>query len=408
MPAPAFLRRVTIRNYKSIGGCDVRLQPLTFLVGPNASGKSNFLDALRFVADALRTSLDHALRERGGIAEVRRRSRGHPTHFGLRLEFATATLAGSYGFEIGARRQGGHEVQTEVCRLVHPLRGGGESHFHVESGAVVRSSIPAPPAAASDRLYLVTCSGLPEFREAYDALSRMGFYNLNPDRIRDLQAPDAGDLLTRDGGNLASVLARISKQDPATGERIQEYLRRVVPDIVGVEACAVGPRETLQFRQRVAGDPNPWRFFAANMSDGTLRALGVLVALFQGGAECASRVPLIGIEEPEAALHPGAAGALLDALREGSTQAQVIVTSHSPELLESPDLRADSVLAVSADAGNTRIGELDGASRDVLRERLYSVGELLRLNQLQPAADSVAGSDQVQLNLFELPQPGRA
>jgi len=82
-----FLRRVKIRNYKSIAACNVELNQLTLLVGANGSGKSNFLDALNFVADALLTSLDHALRVRGGIRDVRRRSRGHPTHFTVRLEF---------------------------------------------------------------------------------------------------------------------------------------------------------------------------------------------------------------------------------------------------------------------------------------------------------------------------------
>jgi predicted ATPase len=69
------IRRVVIRNYKSIAACDVELGPLTFLVGPNGSGKSNFLDALRFVSDALRDTLEHALRIRGGIREVLRQSR---------------------------------------------------------------------------------------------------------------------------------------------------------------------------------------------------------------------------------------------------------------------------------------------------------------------------------------------
>ena len=62
--------RVTLRNYKSIAACDVSPAPLSFLVGPNGSGKSNFLDALRFVADALRSSLGDALSERGGIGGV--------------------------------------------------------------------------------------------------------------------------------------------------------------------------------------------------------------------------------------------------------------------------------------------------------------------------------------------------
>lgn len=69
------------------------------------------------------------------------------------------------------------------------------------------SSAASPPAAVNDCLYLVNASGLPEFRPLYDALSHMGFYSLNPDRIRDLQFPDPGDLLARDGSNIASVLA---------------------------------------------------------------------------------------------------------------------------------------------------------------------------------------------------------
>src|SRR5271155_4792317 len=107
-----FITRVSLRNYKSIAACDVMLRPLLFLVGPNGSGKSNFLDGLRFVADSLNTSLDHALRDRGGIKEVRRRSGGHPTHFGIRLEFRLAdNTEGWYAFRVGARPQGGYEVQ---------------------------------------------------------------------------------------------------------------------------------------------------------------------------------------------------------------------------------------------------------------------------------------------------------
>ena len=81
MSSSVFITRVVLRNYKSIGYCDVRLGPLTYLVGANGSGKSNFLDALHLVRDALNGSLDNALNERGGLSEVRRRSSGHPNHF---------------------------------------------------------------------------------------------------------------------------------------------------------------------------------------------------------------------------------------------------------------------------------------------------------------------------------------
>src|SRR5215212_4979877 len=96
MSDSTFLTRVILENYKSIARCDVALGPLSFLVGANGSGKSNFLDALQFVADSLRSSLDHAIRDRGGINEVRLRSGGHPTHFGVRIEFSLLSRQRGY------------------------------------------------------------------------------------------------------------------------------------------------------------------------------------------------------------------------------------------------------------------------------------------------------------------------
>ena len=104
------ISKVTLRNYKSIASCRVNLRALTFLVGPNGSGKSNFLDGLRFITDALRTSLDHALRDRGTIKEVRRRSGGHPNHFAIRIDFTLPTGGlGHYSFRVGAKPSGGFE-----------------------------------------------------------------------------------------------------------------------------------------------------------------------------------------------------------------------------------------------------------------------------------------------------------
>ncbi len=401
MEETRLISRVVLANYKSIAACDIKLHPLVFLVGPNGSGKSNFLDALRFTADSLRTSLDIALRDRGGIGGVRRRSAGHPTHFGVRLDFSLpAGQTGHYSFRIGARSQGRYEVQKEECVVRGPTPLSPEIYFEVVSGRVNTSSKVAP-VASQDRLYLVNASGLPEFRPVYDALSRMGFYSLDAQRIRDLQSPDAGDLLARDGSNLASVLAKMSARDPQGKLRIEEYLSRIVPGVSAVEARDVGPKETLEFRQVVAGAQNPWRFSAANMSDGTLRALGVLSALFQAGNGKASRVPLVGIEEPEVALHPGAAGVLLDALMEAARTRQILVTSHSPDLLDDAKLSTDSILAVNAEEGSTRIAPLDEAGRSALRDRLYTAGELLRMNQLRPDVDASVRRPARQYALFD-------
>jgi predicted ATPase len=386
-----FLTRVTLRNYRSIAACDVQLGPLTFLVGPNGSGKSNFLDALRLTTDALRTSLDHALRDRGGVHEVRRRSSGHPTNFAIRIGFQLQdTTSGHFSFEVGARSHGDYAVQQEECVV-------GGARYRVREGKLIVKPTEVAPPSTEDRLYLVNAAGLPEFRPVFDVLSNMGFYNLNPDKIRALQSPDKGELLARDGFNLSSVLERLETLDEGvTKRRVEEYLSRIVPELEGVDSKRVGHMETLEFRQHVEGAKDPWRFPAINMSDGTLRALGILVALLQARVE--ERIRVVGIEEPEVALHPAAAGILRDALRDGSRYAQVIVTSHSPELLDTPDVREEEIVSVVADQGRTVIARLDEATRSTLRDRLYTAGELLKANQLTP--DREALPDTRQLRFF--------
>lgn len=398
MVTTSFLHRVRLKNYRSIGACDVQLGPLTFLVGPNGAGKSNFVDALRFVSDAINQSLDHALRDRGGIHEVRRRSSGHPRNFSIRLDFGNANLKGHYAFEISAAESGAWNVKREECHVLpfaDLLQQPDGARFEVSGGSVTTfpSWLGAAPPAATDRLYLVNASGHAPFRMVFDALSRMGFYNLNPDAMRELQPPDPGHLLKRDGSNVASTLARLEAKAERK-QRLIEYLSRVVPGVVDVEQKTYGPRETVEFRQQVHGAKDSWRFVAQSMSDGTLRALGILLALLQDGN--GSPIPLIGIEEPETALHPAAAGVVLDALRDAATRMQVIATSHSAELLDDKDLSDDAILAVVAEENETRIGPVDAAVRRALRERLYTAGELLRMDQLRPDPEA-ANPRQLQL-----------
>jgi predicted ATPase len=392
-----FLTRVSVHNYKSIDACSVELGAVTILVGRNGSGKSNFLDALRLVADALQTSLDHAIKSRGGIDAVRRRSTGHPRNFAIRLEmnldeWDTAT----YGFEVGSRPEGGFFVKQEELLIVAP-NNRTIAHYLVREGRIAEASKENMPPAADDRLYLVNAAGLPDFRVVYDGLLAMGFYNVNPEAMKELQSPDAKELLHHDGANIASVIARLEKDQPEIAERITKYLSTVVSGISNVQRVALGPRETLEFRQGIEGAKHPWRFYAASMSDGTLRALGTLVAVMQL-VERKEPVRLVGIEEPETALHPAAAGALMDALREASVRTQIVITTHSPDLLDQVDPDQDRLLAVQVTKGTTAIGLVDPASREAIREHLYSPGELLRMDQLQ--IDPADLERQQQMHLF--------
>lgn len=394
--------RLRIENYRSIGRADIPFgDGLTILVGPNGAGKSNVLDALRFLAEAMSDPLAKVLSDRGGINEVRRRSNGHPRNFSLRLDFSLGDGGcGNYVLSIGSQPNKGFVISGEVCCLLRP--GSVPEIFHVREGSVAETTQP-PVAITADACYLRAMSGNPVFRPAYDLLKRMCVYNINPAEIRRVQTSDPGEELRRDGSNIAAVLRRLGREHDDRKQRIESFLQAIVPGIVGVEAKALANMETIEFRQRVAGAKDPWSFPASGMSDGTLRALGVLVAIFQRPSPGTCEIPIVGIEEPEVAVHPFALGILLDALHDAAATRQILVTSHSPDLLERVDIDTDRLFAVAGDEGRSVIADVDPLGIEAIRERLTTAGELLRQNRLQPDPDRVEAK---QGDLFADLMPG--
>ena len=387
MPKPPFITRVQLRNFKSIARCDVEVGPLAILVGPNGSGKSNFLDALDLTVDALHVPMTHALSVRGGISEVLRRSGRRSTRFfevTLDFNLLGEDASGQYSFAIERQRDGAFAVRREYCAIKRRSSSGGANHFEVQHGELVRTSAPNMPAPSSDRLFLVSASSFDDFRPVYDALTKMRLYKFDPEYIRRPQTPESTDSLhPPEGHNLAGVLWSLEQHYPSRFRRIQDYLKAVVPDVerIGRIPIRIVNRETIQFVQRADGTTTPRKFTAINMSDGTLRALAVLTALLQGGDSPPS---LVGIEEPEIALHPAAAEVLWDAIREATESTQVFVTTHSSDLLDNPHIPIDAILSTDAGTGNTKIGSVDKHNMELLRRRLCTPGELLRQGMLLP------------------------
>jgi predicted ATPase len=385
------VREVQIRNYKSIGQATVALGGLTILVGANGAGKSNFLDALAFVSDCLTDSVELAFKSRGGLASVRRRSGGHPTHIGIRIiADLDANTVADYSFEIAAEKGEQFSVARERCHVEEFM---GTAHlFEVERGQFRTPIQGIRPSVAPDRLALFAASATPEFRPVYDFLTGMRFYSIVPSELRKLQPPDPGDVLRPDGANAAAVLKRIKAESPDRYRRINSLLAAAVSGIQSADHKSVAQWETVEFRQDV-GQKHPWTFDALNVSDGTLRLLGLLVAVYQPG-----RATVLGIEEPEATVHPAVAEQILEVLVDAARFRQVIITTHSPDLLDFRDLEDDQVRVVTNPQNTTVIADLADTSRRAIREHLFTTGELLRVGELEGDAESaVALANQLRL-----------
>ncbi len=405
MPDARFLNRVVLNDYRSIRYCDLPLPRFAVLVGPNGSGKSNFLDALRLVAEALLESLRYALLRRGGIGQVVRQPISLRKQFAIRIDCTLAHSDASYAFAVGTGAYGKYEVLREDCAVVSRRSPVDRVHYSIHRGRVASCSASNPPPATGDQLYLWRAADIPQFGPLYDSLSGMGFYRLNPESVRTLERHDEGTLLERDGSNLAKILFRIQRQTPETKRLIEDYLAHLVPGISGVDSCFAGPDLILEFRQKVGEDSDYQRFDATSISDGTLRVPGLLVALFQSlGKQDPNQGPhLIGIEEPENSVHPNALKILVDILRYAAEHAQVVVTSHSTDLLDRPDIAEDSIFTAATEGSESCIGPLSEKTRSVLRKRLSNPGELMRRNQLH-LADRAGESKLPPSNIFDFVQ----
>ena len=387
------VQSLALKRFRSLRDTVVDLDNPTFLVGRNGAGKSNFVDAFSFLAEAMVSPLPAVFDRRGGVATVTHRTsnRGRRADLGMRVDLKDldeTTERAGYAFELRAVKDYGFKVVREQCVVVR--KDGSKDWFARCDREFESSRRSLEPAPMEDALVLPLVGGHRRFRAVHQCLAEMAVYRIDPAVLREMQDPDDGARLHPDGRNAASVLREIWNRGEEDGERICEILASVVPHTVKVNPRRRGNKLALEFVQDW-GRSEPVKLEAFGMSDGTLRALGLLVAVFQRPAPS-----VLVIEEPEATMHPGALGAVLDLLRHAGRSAQVIVTTHSPEALDAKWIRNKHLRMMTWDAGVSSVARVSAATRETLRKQLAGAGELLRSNALT-AAESPLSPDRGSL-----------
>ncbi|MBM4040076.1 MAG: hypothetical protein FJ290_16350 [Planctomycetes bacterium] len=394
------VRTLILQRFRSVRSAMVSFDNPTFLVGRNGSGKSNLLDAFAFLAEAMVSPLQAVFDRRGGISVVRSRIPGghHPPKLGVAVVLGAMngeTQSGRYAFEIRALPNYGFEVLREQCRVVS--RDGRRAWFDRVRGKFDSNVKGLDPSLEAASLGLPVVGGDARFAPVLRALAGMRTYAIEPAKLREMRDPDAGVSLRRDGGNAASVLQEVERRArEADVERICEVLGTIVPHTVAVHPKKHGNKLSLEFQQEWGEDRKRVRFDAFSMSDGTLRAVGLLTAVYQNPAPS-----VLAVEEPEATIHPGALGAVLDLLRHASRGMQVIVSTHSPEVLDEEWIQDNHLRIVDWQEGATRVAPVSEASRRALQEHLMGAGELLRSNALDPEPLFQDAADLKEGGLFE-------
>ena len=388
---PAFLKRVRIRGYKSIAFCDVTLEPLTILVGHNASGKSNFVEALSFLRDVLNRGLGFAVREHQGIKAILNRCT-NDREIRFDLECSLPDTRGVY--------KTAHYHLTIAAESHNTLRTISEQ-FSVNGDATTGYERPQGfTIANATGMYDLegfehrNLTSIPDHRKAMLAqliasLRTIVGYNFIPSAYRRPLSKDNGGFLEHDALNITSVVQSIMDNSPKTMNRINRYLRRIAQTVQFSRVQPVGGYEVLVFNIATSPDAAPIEFDASAMSDGTLRAFASLVAAFQTIPEEGSP-SFVAIEEPETSLHPAAMHALVDALDEATLRTQILITTHSADLLDCSTIKPENVRVVQMIDGFTWIGPIDEVGKEIIARKLCSLGDLERQNQLNIDEDDLA------------------
>lgn len=388
------ITRLRVKNYKGLANVDIQFDRLNVLVGANGSGKSSLVDVLQFIRDALGRSLDSAILDRHGMSAIRTWSaKGQTFDVSIAIEVTGSGWIGWYEVVVGGETRGDYHIKQERIQYritlenILPQTIQRDVTIRIDEGAFVdypeelKNVIHRFNSDTTTLKFPLVQLLHPALSELYAFLSNMSFYTIYPDALREPQKPSNPHPLEEQGRNLASVLRHLKNTDTEALQNITEALAQVVPGVRAYSVAEVGGYLVTRLHHESddpASDRNGPAFELAQESDGTLRMLGILTALYQSPAR-----PVITIEEPELAIHPGALGVLCDVINEASLRSQIMLTTHNPDLLDRlPDA---TFLVVERKDGISTIGPLSDGQQQAITKKLFSPGELMRVQGLEMA-----------------------
>ena len=322
------LTRLTARRYRSVRNDTIDVGPLNLLIGANAAGKSNVLDALRFLHEgAVAGHFRGAMRARGGIVHLAwKGEQAEETELAVTVvdaettyEWSVSLVRDGYDFWVDERldRVSPGEIPSKI---LHARRGRGEWWSGEAPKKVPLQLEPtacALAAAAADASF--------EARGVAEFIRRWGFFDPSPFLLRRDWGGLESERFDSHGRNLAKTLHALERSSPETFENVVAATRSVLGLPSDIE-----PRESdngFYFVQREPGLDYP--VHQMGVSSGTLRILALMTALLTE-----PRSNLIGIEEPENYVHPTALRDFAQYLLMAKERVQFVVTTHSPLLLD--------------------------------------------------------------------------
>jgi hypothetical protein len=343
--------RLHLQNWKNFSDVVVDVAERAFVVGPNAAGKSNFIDAFRFLRDIASPEggLQRAVADRGGLDEIRFLGAPPESEIGIDVLIGDGPDSWRYVLQCKASGDGGVVLSKEWVVLVDDIVVLDRPDSHDDLDPLRLRQTAIEQVSINFR-----------FRFIVDFFNSIAYLPLAPELIRDRDRtrPLRGDTAGSD------LLDRVMQTPRGTlsdrMRRINAILRVALPqlDRVDIESAEGGaPHLWMRFKN--------WRPTASaqnerQLSDGTLRLFGLLWALMEGDG------PLL-LEEPELSLHPGVIRHLVSLVRTESPR-QTIISTHSLDLLSDEGIAPEEVLLLEPTAEGTRVSA--ASSDDQLRALL--------------------------------------